>query len=137
MVLLYLKKMLSSLVFLILYFVVFLMVTAYVWGRFEPSLESVLNTTIHPNLSYCLILVIALVLELVGVYFLRVDNPRYSEEYLKGKKGQRFNFAKDFVSTLKSTENLLHTSAFLTITTPVIFYVSIGSEAPMAEIKIC
>jgi len=134
MVKLYLKKLLYTLVFGVLFLIIFMPVIAFVWVHLASFLQSSLKISFPQKLNYYLALSIALFLELLGVYFLRIDNPRYKEAYKSQMKDEIYAFRADFITTLKSTENISHTSAFLSLFVPYLLLTAVGKGTPLVSI---
>lgn len=130
MVKLYLKKLLSSILFSGIFFL-FLVVVAYVWVHISSACTSFLGFEIPNTIDYCIVLILTLLLELIGVYFLRVDSLNCKEEYTDGHKGEIYIFSKDFICTLRSSENIVHIIAFLTFVLPFYLLIAISEKAPL------
>ncbi len=130
MVKLYLKKLLSSFLFVVIFFL-FLLVVSFAWMHADSAIKSFLGITIPDAVSYCIILILTLVLDLVGVYFLRIDSLRYKEIFKKAHEKETHSFSKDFVGTLKSADNIVHTIAFLSLNLPFNLLITISANTPI------
>ena len=120
MIRLYLKKLLLTFIFLVLYFL-FYLVVGFVWMRIASAFEF----AVHPNLQFCLIVAISLVIELLAVYFLRIDNPKQKDAF---DTTATLSFRSDFVNTLKSAENLIHTAAYVTFVAVFLLYITLSNN---------
>ena len=123
---LYFKKLLLTTVFLILFFL-FYLVVGFVWMQ----IASTAGFTLHPNLQICLIVVITLAIELLAVYFLRIDNPRQKDAFDVTKA---YTFPADFINTLKSAENKMHTFAYVTLAALFILYTLIANTFQLSTL---
>ncbi len=128
---LYFKKLPVTLAFLALYFLVFLTVISFVWVLFTSVLQAFLDIKMHLDIQYSIVLIIGLILELLGVYFLRIENIKYKEVFQEKNTKRTYVFRKDFVSTFISADNLMHTCAYLTFTMPFTVLIGISAETPL------
>lgn len=130
---LYLKKLLLTIIFLILFFL-FYLVVGFVWVQ----IASAAGFTIHPNLQICLIVAVSLVIELLAVYFLRIDNPKQKDAF---NVTDAYTFCTDFINILKSAENLSHTFAYVTLVALFLLYTltvnALGASTLIAAIISC
>lgn len=126
----FLKKLLSSIFFLVIFFL-FMLVVAYVWGLIVKA------TNINPSngWNYVLIIIATLLIELLAVYFIRLDNTDRKEAYQSiYKAGTNVPFSYDFLNTLISKDNILHTIAFNLTAMPAFLLIAIGNEFPVIAV---
>lgn len=123
------KKLLSSLFFHVIY-AIFLLVVAYVWGLIVKNLG--LNQ--GSSWNYVLILLVTLMIELLAVYFIRIDNKDRREDYKKKHKKGIAPFGRDFWGTVKSRDNIIHATAFNFLLMPIFVLIGIGNEFPIATV---
>ena len=123
------KKLFASLFFHGIY-ALFLLVVAYVWGLAAKSLS--INQ--DSNWNYVLIFLVTLAIELLAVYFIRIDNKDRKEEYEKKYKKGTIPFGYDFVNTVKSRDNIIHAIAFNFLLMPIFLLIGIGNEFPLTNV---
>ena len=105
MIKLYFKKLLFTLLF-ILGFPILSGICVFFWHLLFRNmfLESIRTTV-------CLIL--GLILALGFVYLFRYERLSYKRAYIDSFPSDKFSFVKDFISTFKSKDNIVHTIAYL------------------------
>jgi len=124
------KKLLSCFFFNIVY-AIFLLVVAYVWGLITKA------TGINQasNWNFILIFAVTLLIELLAVYFIRIDNKDRKEEYEKKyKKGKPLPFEYDFLLTIKSKDNIIHAVIFNFLLAPIFLMIGIGNQFPVGHV---
>ena len=122
MVKLYLKKLFFTLLF-IFAFPIFGAVCAFVWHlifryMFPESVSTAANA------------ILGLIFELVLVYLYRCERSPYKRTYIDSFAADHFFFVKDFVSTFKSKDNIVHTLAYLTYDLVQTVRGAISSDSP-------
>ena len=127
---LYLKKLFLSLLFWFVFFLFFVVVT-FVWLHVVPGLESFFKCKFTGNFNISVQAVVTLLLELLAVYFVRIDSPNYKKPFQKAKIKKAFS--KDCADTLKSAENIMHTAANLTLIVPFSLLLSATNQTPAAH----
>lgn len=124
---LYIKKLFLSLLFWFVFFLFFVVVT-YVWLHVVPGLESFFKCKFTGNFNISIQAVITLLLELLAVYFVRIDSPNYKKPFQKAKIEKAFS--RDFWDILKSAENIVHTVANLTLILLFSMLISATNQSP-------
>ncbi len=127
----YVKKLLSSFLFLFIYFL-FITVVAFVWIIFKSSI----GLTVPDALNYCIITVLTLLIELLAVYYIRIDNLKSKEAYEKTHGAETYAFQSDFRETLRSKAHILHTAAFSTLMLPLLLLIGMGTDADVGPLII-
>lgn len=108
MIKLYIKKLLWT----ILFFVVFIFTAGVVYIPITLIMsEKVYMETFRLILS----LIVAVPILIAAVYVIRTDNRTCKIVYIDNHPTKQFNFGRDFISTLRSKENIIHTIAYLTL----------------------
>lgn len=105
------KKLLSSFFFIVVYFL-FIMAVALVWSLFADACKNNFGLVFSKTFNYCMIAILTLLIELLAVYFVRVDNLKRKETYENTHTAEIYNFKADFLETLKSKDHIVHTTAF-------------------------
>ena len=124
------KKVLSCLFFNIVY-AIFLLVVAYVWGLITKAAG--INQA--SNWNYVLIFVVTLLIELLAVYFIRIDNKDRKEEYEKKyKKGTAIPFEYDFWLAIRSKDSMIHAVTFNLLLSPIFIMIGIGNQFPTGHV---
>ena len=124
------KNFLSCLLFNIVY-AIFLIVVAFVWGLITKAVG--INQA--SNWNFILIFLVTLLIELLAVYFIRIDSRERKEEYEKRyKKGKPVPFEYDFFSTIKSKDNIVHAVIFNLLLVPIILMIGFGNQFPIIHV---
>lgn len=124
------KNFLSCLLFNVVY-AIFLIVVAYVWGLITKAV----GIDQASNWNFILIFAVTLLIELLAVYFIRIDNKDRKEEYEKKyKKSKYIPFEYDFLLTFKSKDNIIHAVTFNLLLTPIFLMIGIGNQFPIGHV---
>ena len=122
MIKLYFKKLLFTLLFIFV-FPVFGGVCAFVWHLiFRYMFPESVSTTANA--------ILGLLLELVVVYLYRCERSPYKRTYIDSFTADHFSFVKDFISTFKSKDNIVHTLAYLSYDLVQTVRGAISSDSP-------
>lgn len=125
----YLKKLCSSLFFLVIFFL-FLIVVDFLWAQ----LITALHLNLGLNWNAVIIVIITLLIELLAVYVIRIDSRDSQEEYKRIYKNGSVPFSYDFWNTFTSRDNIIHTIAFNTLLLPFILMIGIGNKFPVISV---
>ncbi|MBQ7769343.1 MAG: hypothetical protein IJ403_10765 [Oscillospiraceae bacterium] len=109
MIKLYLKKLLQTFLFLaaliMLTALLFtLLITVFLW--LKPQIKAAI-------VYFCLLL--SAILLIYAIFLKRHENKRLKATYFDALPAEDYSFWKDYLVTLKTKENVVHTLAFLTI----------------------
>ncbi|MBQ5608087.1 MAG: hypothetical protein IIU86_03580 [Oscillospiraceae bacterium] len=128
MVKLYFKKLLFTLLF-IFEFPILSGVCMFFWHLiFRYMFPESVGSTV------CIIL--GALLALILVYLYRCERSSIKTDYISSFSSDTFSFIEDFKSTFKSKENIVHTSAFLTIELIVNLAAAISTNTPFLPLVI-
>ena len=122
MVKLYFKKLLFTILFAVS-FLLLCGICVFVWHlifryMFPESVSTAANA------------ILGLIFELVLVYLYRCERSPYKRTYIDSFAADHFFFVKDFVSTFKSKDNIVHTLAYLTYDLVQTVRGAISSDSP-------
>ena len=109
----YIKKLISSLFFIFIYFL-FVMGVAFVWTQIATACKDNFGIVFSKNFNYCMSFILTLLIELLAVYFVRIDNLKAKELYTENHTPPSYIFKNDLVEILKSKDHILHAAAFNT-----------------------
>jgi len=76
-------------------------------------------------------LILSAVLLIYAVFLKRWENKALKATYLEAETAKDYFFRKDYLTTLKSKENVVHTLAFLTITFLNCVRIAITADRPL------
>ena len=127
----YLKRVLTTFIFLNA-LIVLTGILAFFVSRIFYFLE-LPDTTLY--LIGC---VPAILIMLYVAYLARWENKSFKQQYFETPKEETYSFMNDFLFTLKSKENIVHTLAFLTITfaNSVVIASSVNTPLVMFIVKV-
>ena len=131
----YLKKLGSSLFFIMIYFL-FIMGVAYIWTHISMACKEQFGLSFGMTFNYIMSAILTLLLELLAVYVVRIDNLKAKEIYEESHAPGVFDFKADFNDTIKSKEHILHTAAFGTLMLPLFLLIGLGTKAGTALLLI-
>ena len=121
---LYLKKVLLT----ILFFTAHLFTSSFVY----MVMTLILSDKVYlEEFRTALAVILAIPVSVVTVYISRLDNKTHKRAYMEAHRTETISFRKDFVGTLISRENIIHTLAFLTLGLLYILPVPISIEEPL------
>ena len=124
----YFKKLASSFFFLATYFL-FIIGVAYIWVHIATALKNYLGLTFGKTFNYCMSAVLTLLMELLAVYFIRIDSLKCKELYESTHSVEFYTFKADFTETLKSKDHILHAAAFNALMLPLFLLIGMGTKA--------
>ena len=124
----YFKKLLSSLFFIVIFFL-FVMAVAYIWAHISMACKNNLGLVFGKSFNYCIIVILTLLIELLAVYCIRIDNLKCKEAYENTHTAESYAFKADFMETLKSKDHILHTAAFNSLMLPLFLLIGLGTTA--------
>lgn len=124
----YMKKLASSLFFVIIYFL-FIVAVAYIWTKFSMMCKAKFGLVFGMPFNYCMSAILTLLIELLAVYVVRIDNLKAKESYKKIHATGTYFGKIDYIETLTSKEHILHTAAFGTVMLPLFLLIGLGTKA--------
>jgi len=131
----YFKKLLSCLFFIIIYFL-FIIAVAYIWTHIAAACKNNLGLIFGKTFNYCISAILTLLIELLAVYFIRIDNLKCKETYESTHTAAIYAFKADFIETLKSKDHILHSAAFNTLMLPLFLLIGMGTKFTAISIVI-
>lgn len=121
----YFKKLASSLFFIFIYFL-FIMGVAFVWTQIAVACRDNLGMPFDKTFNYFMSAILTLLIELIAVYFVRIDSLNAKDVYEETHAPGSYSFKVDFKETLKSKDHILHTAAFNTLMLPLFLLIGMG-----------
>ena len=124
---LYLKKLLVTFLFFAAFIVLAAVLCTLViqfafW--FKPQLKTIIYIG----------LILSATMLLYIVFLKRWENKSLKAKYLEIQAGNDYSFRKDYLSTIKSKENVIHTLAFLSIAFLNSVRIAISAHRPLASL---
>ncbi len=109
------KKLTFTMLYLLTVYILFLFPICYLWIHIDSAVRTFLKISIPENINYILCIIIANIFGLMAAYFFRLDNKKHKAAFKETQQNAPYSFIKDFITTLKSQDNIVHTVSYFTI----------------------